>query len=70
MTYIVPAPLLEIQLHGFHIAILSAFTERKVRSEYAMTGEVTLRGKVLAVGGVKEKYWQPDALVSPCDITR
>ncbi len=37
------------------IAILSAFTERKVRSQYAMTGEVTLRGKVLAVGGVKEK---------------
>jgi ATP-dependent Lon protease len=37
------------------IAILSAFTERKVRSQYAMTGEITLRGKVLAVGGVKEK---------------
>jgi len=37
------------------IAILSAFTERKVRSHYAMTGEITLRGKVLAVGGVKEK---------------
>lgn len=37
------------------IAILSAFTERKVRSHYAMTGEITLRGKILAVGGVKEK---------------
>lgn len=37
------------------IAILSAFTERKVRSHFAMTGEITLRGKVLAVGGVKEK---------------
>lgn len=37
------------------IAILSAFTERKVRSQFAMTGEITLRGKVLAVGGVKEK---------------
>jgi ATP-dependent Lon protease len=37
------------------IAIISAFTERKVRSSYAMTGEVTLRGKILPVGGIKEK---------------
>ncbi|MFQ3567198.1 MAG: endopeptidase La [Aggregatilineales bacterium] len=37
------------------VAIVSAFTERKVRSEYAMTGEITLRGKVLPVGGIKEK---------------
>jgi len=36
-------------------AIISAFTEQKIRSNYAMTGEITLRGKVLAVGGVKEK---------------
>lgn len=36
-------------------AIISAFTERKVRSDYAMTGEITLRGKILAVGGIKEK---------------
>ncbi|MCS6836071.1 MAG: endopeptidase La [Anaerolineae bacterium] len=35
--------------------IVSAFTERAVRSDTAMTGEVTLRGYVLPVGGVKEK---------------
>jgi ATP-dependent Lon protease len=37
------------------IAIISAFTERKVRSDYAMSGEITLRGKVLPVGAIKEK---------------
>jgi ATP-dependent Lon protease len=36
-------------------AIISAFTERKIRSAYAMTGEITLRGRVLPVGGIKEK---------------
>lgn len=36
-------------------AIVSAFTERVTRSDYAMTGEITLRGHVLPVGGVKEK---------------
>lgn len=36
-------------------SIVSAFTQRKVRPRIAMTGEITLRGKVLPVGGIKEK---------------
>ena len=36
-------------------AIASAFTSRKVRERIAMTGEITLRGRVLPVGGIKEK---------------
>jgi ATP-dependent Lon protease len=36
-------------------SLVSAFTQRKVRSNLAMTGEITLRGKVLPVGGIKEK---------------
>ncbi|EON79386.1 ATP-dependent protease La Type I [Lunatimonas lonarensis] len=36
-------------------AIASVYTQRKVRNRLAMTGEITLRGKVMPVGGIKEK---------------
>ena len=36
-------------------ALVSVLTQTPIRSDYAMTGEITLRGEVLAVGGIKEK---------------
>lgn len=36
-------------------SLASAFTKRKVKKNLAMTGEITLRGRVLAIGGVQEK---------------
>ncbi|MFP4047372.1 MAG: endopeptidase La [Bacteroidales bacterium] len=37
------------------VSLASIFTQRKIRKNLAMTGEITLRGKVLPVGGIKEK---------------
>jgi ATP-dependent Lon protease len=36
-------------------SLVSVFTQRKIKPHLAMTGEITLRGKVLPVGGIKEK---------------
>jgi ATP-dependent Lon protease len=36
-------------------ALISAFTEREIRKEVGMTGEITLRGRVLQIGGLREK---------------
>ena len=45
-------------------SLVSLFTQRKVKKSIAMTGEITLRGKVLPVGGLKGKILAPNGRVS------
>ena len=42
-------------------SLASLLTQRTVRSDVAMTGEISLRGVVMPVGGIKEKSWPPRA---------
>ena len=44
---------------GMCTSIVSVLTGIAVRSDTAMTGEITLHGQVLKIGGLKEKFWQP-----------
>ena len=51
-------------------SLASALTQRKVKANLAMTGEITLRGKVLPVGGIKEKILAAQTLVVVEDLYR
>ena len=49
---------------GMCTALVSALTIFLFVQDVAMTGEITLRGEVLPIGGLKKNYWQPIVVVS------
>ena len=51
-------------------SLVSSLTGRKVKKAIAMTGEITLRGKVLPVGGIREKILVSDYELDGLDLER
>ena len=47
------------------VALVSLLTQRRISKDIAMTGEISLRGLILPVGGIKKKCWQPKERASP-----
>ena len=45
-------------------ALVSSLTGNPVRADVAMTGEITLRGEVLPIGGLRRNCWRPTVVAS------